>query len=86
VGVVVYLVLLGYPFRTPYLPLPPGNDCSITVWTTLKPSRELVAKALLFLAQEPKAAGLTIDLMDGDNDLASELHRVVEEQTDAWTG
>lgn len=51
-----------------------------------KISRELVAKALLALAQEPKSAGLTVDLMDGDGDLSSELQKVVEDQTDAWTG
>ena len=52
----------------------------------IDPSRELVAKALLHLAQEPKAAGLTIDLMDGSDDLVQELDKVVKDQTDAWTG
>lgn len=49
-------------------------------------SRELVAKALLALAQEPKSVGLTIDLMDGEGDLSSELEKAVKDQTDAWTG
>ena len=49
-------------------------------------SRELVARSLLELAKDPKSAGLTIDLMNGSNDLAAEIKKVVEAQTDAWTG
>jgi hypothetical protein len=45
-----------------------------------------VAKALLELVKSPRSAGLTIDLMDGSNDLATELKRVVDDKTDAWTG
>ena len=49
-------------------------------------SRELVAKALLVLAQDSASAGLSIDLMDGDGDLSQELKKAVDNKSDSWTG
>ncbi len=49
-------------------------------------SRELVAKACWEVLAQPGTAGLTLDIMDGDGDLAKEVARCVEQRTDAWTG
>ena len=49
-------------------------------------SRELVAKALLVFAQDHSSAGLSIDLMDGQNDLGQELKKAVDNKMDSWTG
>jgi len=49
-------------------------------------SRELVAKALLVFAQDHSSAGLSIDLMDGLNDLGQELKKAVDNKMDSWTG
>lgn len=49
-------------------------------------SRQLVAKACWAVLALPETAGLTLDIMDGDNKLSKELARCVEERTDAWTG
>lgn len=44
-----------------------------------------MAQALLACAKEPSTAGLTIDIMDGDKRLESEVERVATEGIDAWT-
>jgi len=49
-------------------------------------SRESVAQVLLACALEPKTAGLTLDLMDGNESVDDAVRRVVEERVDAWTG
>ncbi len=49
-------------------------------------SRELVAKAILASAKEPRTEGLSIEVMDGSGSLEAELSKVVEGRVDAWTG
>ncbi|ORX34496.1 hypothetical protein BD324DRAFT_636145 [Kockovaella imperatae] len=66
------------------LTMEPAGKCQMGLCQTGKTSRELVAKALLACANEPKSEGLTIDLMDGDGELEAELSKVVEQRIDAW--
>ncbi|WOO82779.1 UPF0659 protein [Vanrija pseudolonga] len=47
-----------------------------------KVSKDLVAEALFALVQRPDTAGLTLDLADGTESLASEVDRVVEQRID----
>ncbi|KAK4689834.1 hypothetical protein P7C73_g299, partial [Tremellales sp. Uapishka_1] len=49
-------------------------------------SRELVAKTILACAGRPETAGFSIDVMDGEGDVNSELEKVVEQDLDSWVG
>lgn len=82
-----YLPCLSAPYTSDYLPhITRRQAQASSAVPDTDDSRELVARSLLELAKDPKSAGLTIDLMNGSNDLAAEIKKVVEAQTDAWTG
>lgn len=49
-------------------------------------SRELVAEVLLACALEPKTAGLTLDVMDGNDDVQAAVEKCAKDRVDAWTG
>lgn len=68
------------------LTLEPAGGVELGRTQVKKTSRELVAKTLLAVAKEPGTEGLTIDVMDGEGELESELKKVVDEKIDSWTG
>jgi hypothetical protein len=53
---------------------------------TDKTSRELVAQAILAVAGRAETEGMTIDVLDGEGDITSEVDKVIEQDLDSWTG
>ncbi|WVR04547.1 hypothetical protein IAU60_001554 [Kwoniella sp. DSM 27419] len=51
-----------------------------------KTSREAVAQLVLASALNADAAGLTVDVMDGEGSVETELEKVIKDGTDSWTG
>ena len=62
-----------------------GIDLGITQVTAT--SRDAVAKVLLAIAEHHgDFGGLTLDLMDGSDELQTAVDRAAKDRPDAWTG
>jgi hypothetical protein len=46
----------------------------------------LVAKAILAVAGRPETEGMSIDVIDGQGDIDSELEKVIDQKLDSWVG
>ncbi|WWC59380.1 uncharacterized protein I303_101932 [Kwoniella dejecticola CBS 10117] len=68
------------------LTLEPAGKVQLGKTHLKQTSRELVAQVILAISTKKGTEGLTIDVMDGEGSIDDELSKVVDDETDAWTG
>ncbi|WWC67823.1 uncharacterized protein I206_101740 [Kwoniella pini CBS 10737] len=68
------------------LTLEPAGKVELGKTHLKQTSRELVAKVILAISTKKGAEGLTIDVIDGEGSIDDEVIKVIDNETDAWTG